>query len=274
MNETIFEGARIRLDRREAVSVMFFFNPPSGTMDDQTERELLEVLERIEADESIRVVVLTGAQQGVFIRHYDVDVLEHRGRAMQERGLSFQVARPVPPSPIHVAQQRMEGSERIFIAAINGIAMGGGCEMALACDLRIAEQGDYPIGLPEVNIGLLPGAGGTQRMARLLGQARALELILLARTLTPVEAQKYGLISECCDGPVLERAMQIAQRLARSHRRALAHVKQLVRGAALTDVQVGYANERTLFCDLMVDPQSIEKMHAMNQGRLRIETGE
>ena len=200
MHTTIFEGKRVRLQSDKAVAVLFFSNPPSGTMDDLTEGELLEALDLIDAATAVRVVILTGAQEGVFIRHYDVGVLERVGRRMAARGKTFDVSRPVPESPIHVAQRRIEQSERIFIAAINGVAMGGGCEMALACDLRIAQRGNYRIGLPEVNIGLLPGAGGTQRMARLLGQARALELILQGKTIEPDEAQRIGLVSEVCDG--------------------------------------------------------------------------
>jgi enoyl-CoA hydratase/carnithine racemase len=274
MHTTIFEGKRVRLQSDRAVAVLFFSNPPSGTMDDLTECELLEALDLIDAAAALRVVILTGAQEGVFIRHYDVGVLERVGRKMAARGKTFDVSRPVPESPIHVAQRRIEQSERIFIAAINGVAMGGGCEMALACDLRIAQRGNYRIGLPEVNIGLLPGAGGTQRMARLLGQARALELILQGKTIEPDEAERIGLVSELCDGPVLAHALALAERLAAKHPRALAHVKRLVRGAWDRPLASGLAEERTLICELMTDARTIEAMTAMNQGRLRIETGE
>jgi len=270
----MYHGERILLERSgEGVATLSFSNPPQGTMDDASERELIEALDRIEADAALRVVVLSGAQPGVFIRHYDVRVLEQRARAMAARGLAFDVSRPVPESPIHVAQGRIEASSKIFIAAINGVAMGGGYEIALACDLRIAEDGDYPIGLPEVNIGLLPGAGGTQRLARLVGEARALELILQGRTVGPREAARLGLVGECCEGPVLDRALQLAARIAGAHPRATAHVKRLVRGARDRPLAQGLADERTLFCDLMVDGGSIERMHAMNEGRLQIESG-
>jgi hypothetical protein len=99
-------------------------------------------------------------------------------------GSSFSPARPVPESPIHACLRRMEASERVFIAAIEGVAMGGGFEMACG-DLRIAKAGDYPIGLPEANIGLLPGAGGTQRLTRLIGPGKALQLMLTGRTRRP-----------------------------------------------------------------------------------------
>jgi enoyl-CoA hydratase/carnithine racemase len=92
-------------------------------------------------------------------------------------------------------------------------------------------------------------------------------------TVGPRDAARLGLVGECCEGPALARALEIAHRLAASHARALAHVKRLVRGAFDRPLAQGLADERTLFCDLMVDAQSIERMRAMNEGRLGIESG-
>ena len=253
----------------DGVALLRLQNPPQGFMDGATESELEGALDAIESRADLRVVVLTGAQDGVFIRHYDVGVLEERARRMQARGLTFSTERPVPESPIHRCLRRIEESPRIFIAALNGAAMGGGYELALACDLRIAQAGDYRIGLPESNIGLLPGAGGTQRLARLVGPAKALEYMLLGRTFAPHEAAAAGLVNECCAGPALERALEIARRLAAKQPRALTHIKRLVRRAD----PAGLAEERTLFCDLMVDPRSIELMAQFNAGARRIEGG-
>lgn len=265
-------GTRLSLSADGAgIAVLRFHNPPQGFMDAATEAELGAALDAIENHDDSHVVVLTGAQDGVFIRHYDVGVLEERARKMQARGLTFSTERPVPESPIHRCLDRIEASPRIFIAALNGTAMGGGYELALACDLRVAQAGDYRIGLPESNIGLLPGAGGTQRLPALVGQARALEYLLLGRTFTPEEAAAAGLVNECCPGPALERALDIARTLAAKQPRALAHIKQLVRRATRNDA--GFADERTLFCDLMVDPRSIEMMAQMNAGERRIEGG-
>jgi len=136
-------------------------NDARGCLDPRSETELAAALDAIDADAALRAVVVTGTGGGVFVRHYDVVTLEARARQMAERGLSFSLDRPVPESPYLRCLRRIESSPRPFIAAIDGIAMGGGFELALACDLRLAQAGDYPIGLPEVNIGLLPGAGGT-----------------------------------------------------------------------------------------------------------------
>jgi len=248
------------------VALLSLFNPPGGLMDDASVLELEAALDRVEADDTVRAVVITGEQPGVFVRHFDVGILEANSRAMAARGLSFETSRPVPETRLHRCLRRIEHSRKPYVAAINGIAMGGGYELALACDLRIAEAGDYPIGLPEVNIGLLPGAGGTQRLSRLIGAARALELILLGRTVVPREAAVLGLVNECCEAPVLERALQVASRLAAQPRLALGHAKRLVRQSSQGDAERGLADERTLFCDLMVDAESIELMRQFNQG--------
>jgi enoyl-CoA hydratase len=250
----------VSLDRDGAVALVRFTNPPDGFMNTGTESEYAAVLDVIENDPAIRAVVLTGGQPGVFIRHYSVAELEQRARQMRARGLRFDTARAVPESRLHICFRRMETMPKPFVAAINGTAMGGGFELALCCDIRIAEDGPYSLGLPEINLGILPGAGGTQRLARLIGEARALELTLLGRTVSPAEAATLGMVSECCKGAVLPRALEIARELAGKSPRALGHIKRLVRGAHATDRAQGLADERTLFCDLMVDERAITLM--------------
>lgn len=174
--QSILDGSRLTLQHDgDGVAVLRLSNPPEGFMDDAMENELERALDTIDSTPELRVIVITGATPGVFVRHFDVGVLEQRARALAARGLRFDPARPVPEATIHRCLRRIETSDRIFIAAINGAAMGGGFELALACNLRLAEDGNYPLGLPETNIGLLPGAGGTQRMTRLVGPGRALE---------------------------------------------------------------------------------------------------
>ena len=212
------------------------------------------------------MVLLTGRDAGVFVRHYDVGVLEQRGRAMAARGLRFTLDRPVPEAPLHRALARIEASDRIFIAAINGTCMGGGYELALACDLRYAQAGRYRIGLPEVNIGLLPGAGGTQKLQRVMGAARALESLLLGRTFEPAEAAAQGLVHACVDD-VLAHALAVATELAAKPQPALGHIKRLARRAGSGDAAAGLAEERTLFCDTLISDAALQRMAEMNAGR-------
>jgi len=256
-------SGKVELQVDGAVAIVRFSNPPDGYMDDDTSVGLLDALDRIESDDAIRVAVLTGADDGVFIRHFDVRVLEERGRALAARGLTFTEDRPVPPSPLHDALRRMERCPKPLIAALNGVTMGGGFEIALGCDIRLAEAGAYQIGLPEANIGLLPGAGGTQRLPRLIGEARALEFMLTGRTVTPERAEHYGLVTACVAAPVLDHAMEMARGLCAKPAGALAHIKRLVRLGADDGM---LAAERTLFCDLMVSDEGIEMMARMNAG--------
>ncbi len=257
----------LTLQRDGAIAIVTFSNPPHGFMDGQTEAELPAILDTIEKDPAIRCAVITGAQAGVFIRHFSVHELEKRAKTMKARGLAFDTARPVPATSLHASFRRIEAIGKPFIAAINGIAMGGGFELALCCDIRIAKAGLYSLGLPEINIGLLPGAGGTQTLTRLIGQARALELMLLGKTVSPRRALAYGIVAECTTGPVLPRALEIARKLAAKSPQALAHIKRLARQAGQGDVAKNFADERTLFCDLMVSDDALRLMGEMNEGK-------
>lgn len=246
------------------VAILTFENPVEGYMDKGTEIALRTHLDAVEAKDNCRIVILTGGQEGVFIRHYDTRILEAQANTMRDRGITFTKDRPVPEPDLHRCFNMIETSPKIFIAAINGAAMGGGYELALACDLRIAQAGDYPIGLPEVKIGLLPGAGGTQRLSDLVGRAKALEYILFGSTFTPQEAAANGMITACTAGPVLDAANEMAEKLLALPENALAHVKQLVRRSFGQSSKM--ADERTLFCDLMVQDEALSLMAAMNKG--------
>ncbi|MEM8752057.1 MAG: enoyl-CoA hydratase/isomerase family protein [Pseudomonadota bacterium] len=252
------------LARDGAVAVIVYANPDRGLMDEAMEAGLLAAIKAIEADPAIRVCVHQGEGSGVFIRHYDVAVLAKRAEAMAARGLTFDEARAVPEGAIHQATAAMEASRVVHIAALNGSAMGGGFELALACDLRIVETGAFEFGLPEINLGLLPGAGGTQRLPRLVGEAKALEMTLLGRTLSPEEIAASGLALACVPDARAEAAA-LARRLAAKPHRALGHIKSLVRRAG-----AAAAAERTLFCDLMVSEEARALMAEWAAGRRAI----
>jgi enoyl-CoA hydratase/carnithine racemase len=259
--------ARLISEKDGTTRIAKFTNPPDGYMDDQTVDEFSSFLDDVENDEIVRVVILTGHDPDVFIRHFDVSAILANSKKMAAREMTFSLDRPVPESGIHVCFRRMETMPVLFIAAINGSAMGGGFEMVLACDFRLVKQGDYDLGLPEINIGILPGAGGTQRLPRLVGQAKALEMELLGRTISPDEAVTFGVAMECVDGDVVARAREIARKLAEKSPRASGHIKKLIRGAAHWSPEQGLANERTLFCDLMVDERGLADMEKMLKGR-------
>jgi hypothetical protein len=143
------------------------------------------------------------------------------------------------------------------IAAISGTALAGAFEFTLACDIRIAEDGDYLIGLPETELGLPPGASGTQRLPRTIGPAAALMHILMGRPLNPREAEKKGLVHETVSGKAIDRAMEIAKRFRSHTPDSLGYIKRLVRNAIDTPLAEGLTLERSLFMRLCVSDQAL-----------------
>lgn len=264
-----WKGSRLSLTREDGVAVIHLFNPPHGFMDETMESELLEALDELETWSDGRVVVITGGEPDIFVRHYDVSILRHRSQAMIERGKSFSIERPVPKSVIHKCIERIDNSQLIYIAALNGTAMGGGFELALGCDIRLAQDGDYQLGLPELNLGLLPGAGGTQAMASLIGTGPALFSLLTARVFSPKELLSAGLVS-MCSHDVMADAMNLARQIQAVPTRACANIKKLVRNAPRWSQEQGLAAERTLFCDCMVDPEAQPLMEAVASGNRTI----
>ena len=268
-SESDWTGSRLSLTRQGTTAVVRLFNPPHGYMDEAMESELLRALDTLDNWEDGRVVVITGAEPGMFVRHYDVAILQKRSQAMIERGKSFSIERPVPRSAIHLCIERIENSPLIFIAALNGTAMGGGFELALGCDIRLAQNGDHQLGLPELNLGLLPGAGGTQAMASLLGTGPALFNLLTAKVFSPQELLSAGLVSSCSDD-VMAEAMRLASQIEAVPFRACANIKKLVRNAPRWSHHEGMAAERTLFCDCMVDPMAQPLMDDVVSGKRTI----
>src|SRR3954465_3929048 len=186
-------------------------NPPANSYD-------LGVIQAFAADvdtaiaSDARVVVVRSASEKFFSAGADVKrFLEGDVDANMEMIRTSQAA-----------FRRMAAAEQVFIAYVNGHALGGGLEIALACDIRLGAPGGYKLGTPEVTLGLLPGNGGTQRLTRLLGPSRALDPLLTGRTFVPEEALQWGLVSALVDH---DGARAYAERLAAGPRLALAAIK-------------------------------------------------
>jgi enoyl-CoA hydratase/carnithine racemase len=166
------------------------------------------------------------------------------------------------------AFSRMAAAPQVFIAHINGHAMGGGLEIALACDLRYASEGRYRMGTPEVTLGLLPGNGGTQRLPRLIGQARAMELLITGRTITPDEALRVGLVSELF--PVDEAAAKVRERaegFGAGAALALAAIKRCVHEGSQLPLADGLALEGELIEQLFRSKDATEGLTAFAEKR-------
>jgi enoyl-CoA hydratase/carnithine racemase len=161
-----------------------------------------------------------------------------------------------------------ESMPKPVIAAISGTALAGAFEFALACDLRIAEDGEYLIGLPEAELGLLPGAGGTQRLPRTIGMPDALMHILMGKALNPRDAERKGLVHETVSGKALDRAMEIAWRVSSHTPESVAYIKRLVRNAIETPLAQGLALERNLFLKLCISEAGLARMHSYEEKKI------
>lgn len=262
---------QVSIEREGAVAIVTITNPPMGYMDAGTVPELQAAMDTLGDDDSVRAIVITGGVPGVFIRHYSVAVLGALSKTLREHGTTVDIEQRLPERDIDHLFRRIETMPKPVIAAINGMGMGGGFELTLACDFRIAEEGDYELGLPEVNIGILPGAGGTQKLGRLVGMGRALEMTLRGRTVSPKEAHELGIVQELAPaGEALRQATALAQELATKPARAMGHIKRLVRGAPEAALEDGLALERTLFLDLMTSDDGYRLMTKMNDEDLDI----
>ncbi|SFJ54931.1 enoyl-CoA hydratase/isomerase family protein [Thermoflavimicrobium dichotomicum] len=154
-----------------------------NALDSETLKEMEKALELFEKDEEVGVIVFTGAGEKSFAAGADI-------RQLQKKN-ALDALLP----GMSGVYQRIENASKVTIAAINGFALGGGCELALACDIRIAAR-HAKIGLPELNLAIIPSAGGTQRLTRLIGKGRALEMILTGEMITAEKAEQIGLVSQ------------------------------------------------------------------------------
>lgn len=201
-----------------------------------TRQGLLDALDELEVNDEIRVVVLTGAGDRAFVAGADIGEFAGRTpvdqfRAMGGRTIFDAVDRF--PKPV--------------IAAINGFCLGGGCELALACDIRLASE-KAKLGQPEVNLGILPGGGGTQRLPRLVGLGTAYKLLFTGELIRADEALRIGLVDEVVAPERLaERAGELAATIAGKSPVALRLIKEAVRASVRTPLGEGLRHERTLF---------------------------
>src|ERR1700719_253588 len=234
-------------------------------MDDEMGVALTEALDGFAGDTKVRVVVVTGGAPGYFIRHFTIAALIDIAESLRASGRQWPENATYNGGFFDKAMALCESMPKPVIAAISGTALAGGFELALACDLRIAEDGDYLIGFLEPNLGLVPGAGGTQRLPRTIGMPAALMHILMGDPLTPREAERKGLVHETVSGKALDRAMQIAQRLSSYTPESVAYIKRLVRNAAETPLAQGLALERNLFLKLCVSDSALARMRAYEE---------
>src|ERR1700730_6855766 len=233
--------------------------------DEEMGDALTEALDGFAGDANVRVVVVTGGAPGYFIRHFSVAALIGLAESLRASGREWPENATYNGGFFDKAMALCESMPKPVIAAISGTALAGGFEFTLACDLRIAEDGDYLIGFLEPHLGLVRGAGGTQRLPRSIGTPAALRHILMGDPLTPREAERKGLVHETVSGKALDRAMAIAQRLSSFPPESVACIKRVVRNATETPLAQGLALERNLFLKLCMTEPALERMRSYQE---------
>jgi enoyl-CoA hydratase/carnithine racemase len=265
-------GSQVRIERRGRVVLATLDNPPHALISAPMVAELLALVETAENDPGVGAVVLTGSHPDRFIAHYDIaelqrlaasapklsaGVAEAAVRCVEVAGTvpgATSLLRLTPAKGIVQLKElqrpliKMGQSGVVYIAALNGEAFGNGCEVALACDIRLMSDQAGGIGQPELLLGFPPGAGGTQRLARLIGRARALEMVLEGRPISPEEAERIGLVHRVVPADrLLDEAMTVATRLARRSKGAVALAKRAILEGGSLPLDEGLRMEQAAF---------------------------
>ena len=210
-----------------------------NALDSATRAQLLGILDELRADAEVRVVVLTGAGDKAFVAGADISEFEGRSPIDQFRVMSGRTV-----------FDAVDSFPKPVIAALNGFTLGGGCELAMACDIRLAAD-TAKLGQPEVNLGIIPGGGGTQRLARLVGPARAKDLILSGRQVDAEEAYRMGLVDVVI--PADDFAEEVAARaaaLAAGPAEAMRLAKAAIDGGLALGLPAGLRLEQDLFAEV------------------------
>lgn len=224
------------LAKEDGVAIATMTRDPGNTYNLDLMHELDEVIEQVRFDPEVRVMVLTGGGKKFFSAGADINML--KTSEPRYKGMFC----------LHCNEtlQELERTPKVVIAAADGHCVGGGLEIALACDLRFMGKDAGKIGLPEVNLGVLPGTGGSQRLPRLIGKGRALELMVTGRLLDPEEAERIGLINKAVDGSAREYAIEFAKKLAKGATLAQGLIKLAVQEGIEMPLNAGLALEREL----------------------------
>lgn len=207
------------------IAVMKINNPPMNALDEQVMFELEDCAKRIPSDEKVKVVIITG-EGPTFVVGADINKVKEVDTL--EKGIEA-------TSKAHAILNLIENSKKPYIAAINGLCLGGGMELALACHMRMAGE-QAQMGLPEIMLGIMPGFGGTQRSARLLGTAKALEIMLTGKFIDMKEAEKIGLVNIVVvpNEEVLAKAVSLAKKIVTKGQVAVrAIVEAVIEGVKL-----------------------------------------
>jgi enoyl-CoA hydratase len=253
------------IDAAEGVAVVTINRPKAlNALNEHTLLELREAMADLAEKNDVQVIVLTGSGEKAFVAGADIAAMQSfsaiRARAFAKLG--------------HEVMRAIERCPKPVIAAVNGFALGGGCELALSCDIRLAAE-SARFGQPEVNLGVIPGFGGTQRLARLVGKGVALELILTGDMIDAAEARRIGLVNKVVPLPeLLEAARKMAGKIAGRGPFAVVLAKEAVRNGLEMDLERANSYEAELFGHCFASADQKEGMQAFLEKRPAKFTGE
>ena len=258
----------VNASKQDGVMVLELNAPPANTYSYEMMRELDARVLDARMDESVHVIVITGAGEKFFCAGADIKMLEGANPYFKYNFC------------LHANETlcRLEQTPKLVIAALNGHCVGGGLEIALACDLRVARAGAGKVGLPEVALGVLPGTGGTQRLARALGRSKAIELMAEGATMSVEEAKSLGLVNAIVEAAPAEfraKALEYARRFVPPAKasRAVGFIKRAVTTGLEVGLEQGLALERELQQRLFESDDAKEGISAYNARRPPAFTG-
>lgn len=251
-------GYHLLLEISEGIAAITINRPSAmNAMTPATLDELAEAVRRVNGAPEVRAAILTGAGTKAFMAGADIAAMRDMTPA-QARDLARQA---------HQIYADIERSPKTFIAAVNGYALGGGCELAMACDIRLASE-NAKFGQPEINIGIIPGFGGTQRLPRLVGKGRALEMILTGEMIDAREAHRIGLVNRVVTQEELpEEARRLARAIAAKGMVAVGLCKEAVNNGLNMELTKACACEAELFAHSFSTADQKEGMSAFLEKR-------
>jgi enoyl-CoA hydratase/carnithine racemase len=250
---------------RDGVALIHLNRPPANSYDKAFIDGLNAAIDQVRFDESIHAAVLVSDLPRFFSAGADINMF--RSTTAKTRAMVILHA--------HEVLLKMERTPKVFIAAISGHALGGGLEIALAADFRFAAEGDYRIGVPEVTLGLLPGNGGTQRLPRLIGTQRALELVLTGRPVDPQAARSLGIVDRVVAPDRLQaEAIEFGASLAQGPTLAIGEIKTALRQGIELPLDAALTLERGGIARLFSTRDAQEGMDAFAEKRKPVWQGE
>ncbi len=224
----------------EGMAIVTIDHPPVNAIDKKMVLELEQVIDELETNSEAKIIIITGAGDKAFIAGADITVFSDLNKVSAEE---FVLS-------IQSVLFKIEESQKVVICAINGHALGGGCEVAMACDIRIASE-KVRFGQPEVNLGVIPGAGGTQRLPRLVGKGRAMELVFTGDMINAEEAGAIGLVNRVVPPEsLMDEAKKMAKKILTKGPIAISKSKRAIREGLEMRLKEGMRLEARLFGEL------------------------